>query len=76
MGPEQLKSVMESVGKVDESLKGRIERESEVLFGTARLWDDGVILPKESRNYLGEGLRTVLGGRYEPQPTTFGVFRM
>merc|ERR1712113_1349069 len=50
MGPEQLSSVMEAVGKkVDPELKARIEHESEATFGSARLWDDGIIPPEHTR---------------------------
>ncbi len=39
MGSEQLTAVMETVGKtVDPKLKERIERESEAVFSSARLW--------------------------------------
>ncbi|KAF2398112.1 ClpP/crotonase [Trichodelitschia bisporula] len=74
MGAEQLEAVMASVGKGGEGLKERIERESEVLYGSARLWDDGVILPTDSRRVLALGLRVAAdtGG----EETRFGVFRM
>lgn len=46
MGSEQLTSVMETVGKaVDPELKARIERESDAVFSSARLW---VCSPKHS----------------------------
>lgn len=77
MGAEQLDAVMKAVGrKVDEGLKSRIERESEVLFGTARLWDDGVIPPSHTRRVLGMGLDAALGGSVVDKETRFGVFRM
>ena len=77
MGAEQLSSVMEAVGKkVDPDLKARIERESEVTFATARLWDDGVIPPSHTRRVLGMGLQAALGGSVEDKKTEFGVFRM
>ncbi|CAG8977289.1 hypothetical protein HYALB_00012981 [Hymenoscyphus albidus] len=77
MGSEQLTAVMETVGKtVDPELKERIERESEAVFSSARLWDDGVIPPSHTRRVLGLGLRAALGGKNEPIPTKFGVFRM
>jgi 3-methylcrotonyl-CoA carboxylase beta subunit len=39
MGSEQLTAVMETVGKtVDPELKARIERESEAIFSSARIW--------------------------------------
>jgi 3-methylcrotonyl-CoA carboxylase beta subunit len=76
MGAEQLAAVMEAVGRKDDGLRDRIERESEVLFGSARLWDDGVIEPALTRDYVGMGLMAALGGRYEEKGTKFGVFRM
>lgn len=77
MGPEQLSSVMEAVGKsVDPALKARIERESEATFGSARLWDDGVIPPEHTRAVLGMALRAAMGGQAEEKETRWGVFRM
>lgn len=77
MGPEQLSAVMEAVGKkVDPELKARIERESDVLFATARLWDDGVIPPSHTRRVLGMGLQAAMSGSVEERKTEFGVFRM
>jgi 3-methylcrotonyl-CoA carboxylase beta subunit len=81
MGAEQLSSVMEAVGKkVDPELKSRIERESEVTFGSARLWDDGVIPPAHTRRVLGLGLRMAMQGpreeRQGERDTEWGVFRM
>ncbi|KFZ07176.1 hypothetical protein V501_06701 [Pseudogymnoascus sp. VKM F-4519 (FW-2642)] len=77
MGGEQLSKVMEAVGKkVDPELKSRIERESEAVFSSARLWDDGVILPSQTRKVLGLGLMAAMGGKNEIKPTKFGVFRM
>ncbi|KAL5349787.1 Methylcrotonoyl-CoA carboxylase beta chain, mitochondrial [Pseudogymnoascus australis] len=77
MGGEQLSKVMETVGKtVDPELKARIERESEAVFSSARLWDDGVILPSQTRKVLGLGLMAAMGGKNEIKPTKFGVFRM
>ena len=68
---------MSAVGKsVDPELKNRIERESDAIFSSARLWDDGIILPSQTRKVLGLGLTTALGGRCEQSPTKFGIFRM
>ncbi|KAL5606361.1 hypothetical protein BROUX41_002778 [Berkeleyomyces rouxiae] len=79
MGSEQLASVMETVGKaVDPKLKQRIDAESEAVFSSARLWDDGVIPPEQTRSYLGLALGAAMGGRNEVKAndTKFGVFRM
>ncbi|CCU76739.1 methylcrotonoyl-CoA carboxylase subunit beta [Blumeria hordei DH14] len=77
MGSEQLTSVMEAVGKShDLELKNRIERESEAIFSSARLWDDGIIPPSHTRRVLGISLMTSLGGKNQVADTKFGVFRM
>ncbi|KAJ5649940.1 methylcrotonoyl-CoA carboxylase beta chain [Penicillium longicatenatum] len=78
MGSEQLSAVMEAVGKtVDPDLKNRIDHESEAIFASARLWDDGVIPPAQTRRMLGLGLAAAVSGNPEPDvQTRFGVFRM
>ncbi|KAK9414226.1 putative methylcrotonoyl-CoA carboxylase [Seiridium unicorne] len=79
MGSEQLANVMETVGqKADPELRDRIERESDAVYSSARLWDDGVIPPQHTRRYLGLGLRAALSGKNEVGhgDTKFGVFRM
>lgn len=78
MGAEQLAAVMETVGKADPALKDRIERESDCVYSSARLWDDGVIPPQQTRRYLGLGLDAAMGGRnvVKGGDTRFGVFRM
>jgi len=54
----------------------RFERESAPLFATARLWDDGIIDPRDTRRVLAFCLATCLGGKRTPvQPITFGVSR-
>jgi geranyl-CoA carboxylase beta subunit len=60
-----------------EQLRTRLDAESSALYGTARLWDDGIIDPRDTRRILGlcldlaaEAERRVL------RPNTFGVARM
>ena len=50
------------------------EREGSPYFSTARLWDDGVIDPVDTRYVLGLGLEAA--SRAPGDPTRFGVFRM
>ncbi|KAL3253331.1 hypothetical protein ABHI18_009586 [Aspergillus niger] len=78
MGSEQLSAVMEAVGRTaDPDLKARIDRESEAVFSSARLWDDGVIPPAQTRRFLGLGLAAAVGGKVDADvQTRFGVFRM
>lgn len=77
MGSEQLSSVMEAVGRTaDPNLRARIDTESEAVFSSARLWDDGVIPPAHTRKVLGHCLAASMGGRVNEANTKFGVFRM
>ena len=77
MGSEQLSAVMEAVGKsADPKLRERIDMESDATFSSARIWDDGIIPPSQTRHVLGLGLKAALGGSVEKTDTRFGVFRM
>ncbi|NKB59234.1 MAG: methylcrotonoyl-CoA carboxylase [Alphaproteobacteria bacterium] len=55
-------------------VREQYEREGHPYYATARLWDDGVIDPAETRRVLGLGLSASLNKQIEP--TNFGVFRM
>jgi 3-methylcrotonyl-CoA carboxylase beta subunit len=50
------------------------ETQGHPYYASARLWDDGVIDPKDTRKMLGLGLSAALNAPIEK--TTFGVFRM
>ncbi|MGZ8869246.1 MAG: carboxyl transferase domain-containing protein, partial [Thermoanaerobaculia bacterium] len=52
----------------------KYETEGSPYYSTARLWDDGVIDPAETRNYLGLGLSIAYNAPVTPPK--FGVFRM
>jgi 3-methylcrotonyl-CoA carboxylase beta subunit len=55
-------------------IREQYERQGHPYYSSARLWDDGVIDPLETRRVLGLALAAV---RNAPQePTQFGVFRM
>jgi len=57
-----------------EPIRDQYERQGHPFFATARLWDDGVIDPADTRTVLGLGLSAALNA---PIPETrFGVFRM
>ncbi|RKF64767.1 putative methylcrotonoyl-CoA carboxylase beta chain, mitochondrial [Erysiphe neolycopersici] len=77
MGSEQLSSVMKTVGKsIDPELGARIDKESEAIYSSARLWDDGIIPPSHTRRILGLSLIAALDGKNQISDTRFGVFRM
>ena len=55
-------------------IKQQYEEQGHPYYATARLWDDGVIDPADTRMVLGLGLSASLN---QPIPDTrFGVFRM
>jgi 3-methylcrotonyl-CoA carboxylase beta subunit len=52
----------------------QFEEQSHPLYASARLWDDGIIDPRDSRAVLAMSLRAALNAPIED--TQFGVFRM
>jgi 3-methylcrotonyl-CoA carboxylase beta subunit len=50
------------------------EHEGSPYYSTARLWDDGIIDPAETRNVLGLAIAASLNAPIDA--TNFGVFRM
>ena len=52
----------------------KYEVESSAYYSTARLWDDGIIEPADTRDVLGLSLAACANAPIED--TTFGVFRM
>ena len=84
MGGQQAARVLSTVGgpfKQDAArdafeapILATYEREGSPYFATARLWDDGVIDPLDTRRVLSLGIEAAL---HAPIPETrFGVFRM
>jgi 3-methylcrotonyl-CoA carboxylase beta subunit len=55
-------------------IRERYEEEGDPYFATARLWDDGVIDPAQTRDVLGLSISASLNAPIPP--TRFGVFRM
>ncbi len=56
-------------------IREQYERQGHPYYATARLWDDGVIDPADTRTVLGLALAAGLNAP-PPEPTRFGVFRM
>ena len=55
----------------------RFDMESHSLFATARLWDDGLIDPRDTRQVLALALAVCRAGRARAvRPNSFGVARM
>ncbi len=55
-------------------MRSQYETQGNPYYASARLWDDGVISPQDTRLVLGLGLSAALNAPIEP--TRFGVFRM
>jgi 3-methylcrotonyl-CoA carboxylase beta subunit len=55
-------------------IRERYEQEGNPYYATARLWDDGIITPRETRRVLALAFSAALNAPIPP--TRFGVFRM
>ena len=55
-------------------IRAQYEREGHPFYASARLWDDGIIHPQDTRRVIALGLSMSLQSR--AQATRFGVFRM
>ncbi len=87
MGGEQAASVLATVHSdaaqwtADEAeafkapIRERFETEGNPYYATARLWDDGVIDPAQTRDVLGLAFAACLNAPI-PERVEFGVFRM
>jgi geranyl-CoA carboxylase beta subunit len=93
MGGDQAARVMETItrakfarsGGADEkalkqmsdSIRARMEIESAASYATARLWDDGIIDPRDTRQVLGHCLQIAHEAEQRKlRPNAFGVARM
>ena len=75
MGGEQAATVLAMVGDADEDeIRAKYEAEGNPYYSTARLWDDGILDPLDTRSVLALGISAALNTPI--QDTTFGVFRM
>jgi 3-methylcrotonyl-CoA carboxylase beta subunit len=76
MGGEQAGAVMTQVGQpeVGARLHEQYEHQGRPVYSTARLWDDGIIDPRATRDVLAEALAACAGAPLGPLRR--GVFRM
>jgi geranyl-CoA carboxylase beta subunit len=67
----------DALAAMSDQLRLRIDKESTALFGTARLWDDGIIDPRDTRRVLALCLAiTSEAAARTLRPNTFGIARM
>jgi len=83
MGGEQAAAVLAAVRSemtpeesqaFKESIRAQYEQQGSPYYATARLWDDGVIDPADTRTILGLALSVCAGAPVES--VSYGVFRM
>jgi 3-methylcrotonyl-CoA carboxylase beta subunit len=74
-GGELAATLVSMVGDpAPDEIRATYEAEGNPYYSTARLWDDGIIDPLDTRRVLALGLAAAANA---PVPeTTFGVFRM
>ena len=87
MGGEQAASVLATVHRDADSwtpeqaeafkapIRRKYEDEGNPYYATARLWDDGIIDPVQTRDVLGLALAATLNAPIADRPS-FGLFRM
>ncbi len=64
----------EQIAKMQEPILAKYSQESSAYYATARLWDDGIIDPRQTRKVLAMALGATL--QHPWRATKFGIFRM
>lgn len=65
------------IGMMQMMTRQKFEAESSPYYATARLWDDGILDPRDTRMALSIGLSVAHNVDYlSPGPPRYGVFRM
>jgi geranyl-CoA carboxylase beta subunit len=68
---------MEMIKMIEKKVVDTYNEEGEALFATARIWDDGIIDPRDTRKVLAECLNIVSDSeKRELRANSFGVARM
>lgn len=62
--------------KFKQPLLKQYEQEGHPFYSSARLWDDGIIRPEDTRTMLALGLAAASSGCQTLPTNRFGVFRM
>jgi len=64
----------EEEAKFKSKILEKYEREGNSYYSSARVWDDGIIMPSDTRKVLGVALQIAMNKEIEN--TKFGIFRM
>lgn len=65
----------EAFAPMRDAFEQQVEKESTALFATGRMWDDGILDPRQTRDALGLAYSAIHSGPVEGTDA-FGVFRM
>jgi acetyl-CoA carboxylase carboxyltransferase component len=65
----------EAAKAMQDAFQAEIESQSTAFYATARLWDDGIIDPRDTRTVLGLAISAAHTDKVEGTPG-YGVFRM
>ena len=81
MGGDQAAAVLAAVAqpgtdleRLQASVREQYERQGNPYYSTARLWDDGVLDPRDTRTAVGLALSACANAPLAP--VSYGVFRM
>jgi geranyl-CoA carboxylase beta subunit len=67
----------DAMAQMGRSIRDKLDAESTAFYATARLWDDGIIDPRDSRTVLAQALAICRESSARVlRPTTFGVARL
>ena len=67
----------ENMAKMTGAIRAKLDGESGALFATARIWDDGIIDPRDTRRVLATTLQICREAeRRQLRPNAFGVARL
>ena len=64
----------DEINKLKSDILKKYDYEGSAFYSTARLWDDGIIDPVDTRRILAMGIASSLNMKFPPRQ--FGVFRM
>ena len=65
----------EKAAQIKAMMKAEIERQSNAIYASSNMWDDGIVDPKETRNYLSICLSVIYQNEIKSE-NKYGVYRM
>lgn len=71
-----LKMTPEEEAAIKDPVMSKYDEEGHPYFSSARLWDDGIIDPKDTRSILALSLSACFNREFGADPARYGIFRM